>query len=389
MERVYEGYARDGGSVGTRNHVAVIPTVGCVNEVARRIAEQVEGVIPLLHHQGCCQLSPDIETITRVLVGLGRNPNVAGVLLINLGCQAVNLDRVRAGIEESTETHAVSLQELGGITNTTARGVELARQMVTKLKNERSKTGLDSLVVGLKCGASGATSGVASNPAIGVAVDMLVDEGATVVFGETTEALGAEDVLSKRAASPEIARSILSKISEMEERAKSIGVDMRGSQPTPGNIRAGLTTIEDKSLGAVIKTGTRTIQGVLEYGERPQGKGLYFMDTPGREIEMLTGLAAGGCEVIVFSTGVGAPQGFPIVPVIKVSGNENTCRHLAEHIDIDVSGIVRGEQTLEEAGQRIFDEIIQVASGRQVKAERLGYDIWGVNLGIYMKGPVI
>ena len=218
---------------------------------------------------------------------------------------------------------------------------------------------------------------------------MLVDEGATVVFGETTEALGAEDVLSKRAASPEIARSILSKISEMEERAKSIGVDMRGSQPTPGNIRAGLTTIEDKSLGAVIKTGTRTIQGVLEYGERPQGKGLYFMDTPGREIEMLTGLAAGGCEVIVFSTGVGAPQGFPIVPVIKVSGNENTCRHLAEHIDIDVSGIVRGEQTLEEAGQRIFDEIIQVASGRQVQAERLGYDKWGVNLGIYMKGPVI
>ena len=175
----------------------------------------------------------------------------------------------------------------------------------------------------------------------------------------------------------------------MERRANTMGVDMRGGQPTEGNIRGGLTTIEEKSLGAIVKSGTLPIDGVVEYGERPGGPGLYFMDSPGREMEFLTGLASVGCQVMLFSTGIGAPQGFPLSPVIKISGNELTCTRLAEYIDIDVSGIVTGGETAEYAGKRVYESVLRVFSGEQVKAEILDYDGSGVNCNIYTVGPTI
>jgi len=383
------GYLRGDGSVGVRNYVAIIPTVGCANEVARRIAMNVNGAVPILHHQGCSQLPPDLKMVTEVLSGLGKNPNVASVLLISLGCESVKAEEIAEKVR-GKPVEIVRLREVGGVTKAVSRGISIAHKLAmdaSKVKREDAK--VSDLVVGVKCGASDTTSGIASNPAVGAAVDKLIQEGATVIFGETTEVIGAEHILARRAANKKVADKLLDKVSNMEKRAKSFGVDMRGGQPTEGNIRGGLTTIEEKSLGAIVKSGTKIIQDVLEYGERPTKPGLYFMDSPGREMEFLTGVVAAGCQIVLFSTGLGAPQGFPIAPVIKISGNPNTCKHLNEHIDIDVSSIIQGEETVKEAGDRIFDEIIKVAGGKKVKAELLGYDKHGVNSDIYFMGPVI
>ena len=370
------GYTRMTGAMGARNHVALIPTVGCANAFVRKIGQQVPGTVPILHHQGCAQLKPDLDQVTRTLIGLGINPNVAGVVVVSLGCESVAPQEVVDGIAASGKPVALlSLQEEGGFAKALRRGVDVASQMcVEALAQAREPFALADLVLGIKCGASDTTSGLVANPVLGVVVDRVVDAGGTVIFGETTEIIGAEHLLAKRAVNQRVARRVYEIVARMEGKAKAMGVDMRGSQPTGGNIRGGLTSIEEKSLGAIVKGGSRPLQGVLEYGERPSGKGLYFMDSPGMEIVYLTGPAAGGVHVLLFSTGLGAPQGFPLYPVIKVCGNERTTRHLAEYIDVDVSPVLRGEETLDEAGDRLFTELVQVVSGKQTKAEALGFD---------------
>jgi len=385
----FQGYVRKDGSIGVRNYVAVIPTVGCVNEAARRIASEVNEAAPFLHHQGCCQLSPDIVLISKVLAGIGLNPNVGAVLLVSLGCESLSAKKVKDSISRHKPVVLVRLQELGGLTKTVEEGIQHARKLARDIRQKRTHVNIRELTIGIKCGASDATSGLASNPAIGCAVDILVDKGATVIFGETTEVLGAEHILMKRAASEQVGKKIFEKVLEMEERVKAFGVDMRGGQPTSGNIEGGISTIEEKSLGAIVKGGSRPIRNVLEYGEKPPGPGLYFMDSPGREMEFLTGVVSGGSQIILFSTGVGAPQGFPVTPVVKITGNRQTSKNLAEHMDIDVSAVIDGSETVEEAGKRIVDTIIEVSSGKSVKAEIVGYDSAGVNTNIYVTGPVI
>ncbi len=384
-----QGYLRPNGPAGARNYVAVVPTVGCVNEIARRIAEAVPEARPMLHHQGCCQLPTDVTMVTDVLVGVCRNPNVGAVVLVSLGCESVAAEQIVAAVEPDKPVELVRVQAMGGITVATDRGIEAARRLAASLDTPRNETPLSDLIVGVKCGASDTTSGLASNTAVGAAVDLLIDAGATVVFGETTEVIGAEHILVRRAVSEPVAIKLLACVAAMEDRASASGVDMRGGQPTEGNIRGGLTTIEEKSLGAIVKSGTLPLTDVVLYGERPRSPGLYFMDSPGREMEFLTGLASAGCQVMLFSTGIGAPQGFSLAPVIKISGNENTCQKLAEYIDLDVSGIVAGTETTVQAGQRVFDSIVRVFSGEQVKAEVLGYDSSGVNSNIYTVGPTI
>ncbi len=385
----FRGYIRNDGSAGVRNYVAVIPTVGCVNEVARRIASKVKQAAPFLHHQGCCQLAPDIDTVKRVLVGIGNNPNVGAMLLVSLGCESVVAEEVRDLINPGKPVSLVRFQELGGFNRTVSEGVRNARALSRRIRQKRSEADISSLTVGIKCGASDATSGIASNPAVGCAVDSLIDAGATVIFGETTEVLGAEHILANRAASTPVGEKILERVLSMEKRANACGVDMRGGQPTPGNIRGGITTIEEKSMGAVVKGGSRPIKGVLEYGEWPDSAGLYFMDSPGREMEFLTGVVSGGSQIVLFTTGVGAPQGFSIAPVVKITGNGWTYRKLSDHMDIDVSGIIEGCETVPEAARRIVGVILAVASGKRVKAEIAGYDAAGVNANIYVNGPVI
>ncbi len=382
------GYKRKNGIVGTRNYVGILSTVVCANEVADAISRQVQGTVAFLHRQGCCQTSIDIERVNGTLSRLGRNPNLYGVVLISLGCESTDVSAVAQEIASSgKEVEVVVIQEVGGAAHSTARGVLAAQKLVSAASNlKREPCPASSIVLGLKCGSSDTTSGLAPNPALGIASDMLIEAGATSVLGEVTEFIGAEHLLAKHAKDPRVGQQILDLVKRMEDRAKAVGVDIRGGQPTGGNIKGGLTTIEEKSLGAIAKAGNAPIQAVYEYGEIPQTKGLVVMDSPGREPEILTGLASAGCNVIAFTTGRGAPQGFPFVPVIKITGNSRTWEHLQDHMDLDVSAVMRGDETLPEAGKRIFQEILEVASGKMTKAEISGYT---KAMDIYTVGPVI
>jgi len=384
----FMGYQRMNGTVGTRNYVGILSTVVCANEVADAVSRQVQGTVAFLHQQGCCQTSVDIERVTNTLSRLGQNPNLYGVILISLGCESTDVSRVAETIASNGKpVEVVVIQETGGAARSIAEGVLVAQKLVQEASAmARVPCPVNRLVLGLKCGSSDTTSGLAPNPALGITSDLLVEAGATSVLGEVTEFIGAEHLLARHAKSPEIGQKIIDLVERMENRAKSAGVDIRGGQPTGGNIKGGLTTIEEKSLGAIAKAGNAPIQAVYEYGEIPQEKGLVVMDSPGREPEILTGLAACGCNVIAFTTGRGAPQGFPFVPVIKITGNQNTWEKLQDHMDLNVSGVMEGTETLPAAGKRIYDDILEVASGKLTKAEISGYT---KAMDIYTVGPVI
>ena len=239
----------------------------------------------------------------------------------------------------------------------------------------------------IKCGASDTTSGMASNCVIGYIADKLVDLGATVIFGETTEFIGGEHLLARRAVTPEVGQKIFDIVNAMEARAKSLGCDMRKGQPTPGNIAGGLSSIEEKTLGAIVKSGTRPIQGVLEYPELvTTHKGLWIKDTPGREPEILTGMAATGAQFMMFSTGRGAPQGFPSMPVIKVCGNPNTFERMKNDMDINAGLIITGEKTIDQVGEEAFQKLLRVLGGEMTKNEAIKYF---TSIDIHCLGPVI
>jgi altronate dehydratase large subunit len=386
-ERSFEGYLRRDGRAGTRNLVGILATVVCANEVADAIQRQVPGTAAFMHQQGCSQSPVDIATVSRALAGLGGNPNLASVLLVSLGCESVEVEAVARAIEAGGKrVERVVIQELGGASKAIARGRALAQELVAEAAPWRRQTcPASQLVLGLKCGSSDTTSGLFANPALGVASDLLVGAGGTSVLGEVTEFIGAEHLLAGHAADPSIARKILALVERMEARAKAGGCDIRGGQPTGGNIKGGITTLEEKSLGAITKAGRSPIRGVFEYGAAPDVKGLVVMDSPGREPELLTGLAAAGCTLIAFTTGRGAPQGFPFVPVVKITGNGRTWAQLPEHMDVDVSGMADGLR-LAEAGERIYASLLQAASGRPTKAELTGYTR---SMDIYTVGPVL
>ena len=225
------------------------------------------------------------------------------------------------------------------------------------------------LIFGVKCGGSDATSGVASNAAVGEAVDRIIEAGGTAIFSETTEILGAEHILARRAVSEEVAKKIYKAVHDNEKMAMAAGVDLLGVNPVPDNIRGGISTIEEKSLGAILKAGSSPIQDVLGYGERPRHPGLYFMDSPSAATEVLTGLSAAGAQMILFSTGTGNPVGNPISPVLKITSNPRTVARMKEHIDVDVSEILTGNMSMREAGDRILQAIISVSNGHLTKAD--------------------
>jgi altronate dehydratase large subunit len=384
----FQGFRRKDGSVGIRNYIGILSTVVCANEVADEISMQVSGTAAFTHHQGCAQTPVDIKRVNETLIGLGRNPNLAAVLLVSLGCESTAVEEVARAISEAGKpVEIIVIQDIGGAAKSIAEGTLLAQNMVQEAsKIQKAPCPVSDLVLGLKCGSSDTTSGLASNPALGIASDLIVEAGATSILGEVTEFIGAEHLLALHAKDEHVRNQILDLVKRMESRAKSVGEDIRGGQPTGGNIKGGLTTIEEKSLGAIAKAGTAPIQAVYEYGEAPLAKGLVVMDSPGREPELLTGLAAAGSTVIAFATGRGAPQGFPFVPVVKITGNPLTWHRLRDHMDIDVSAVMEGEESLREAGKRIFQEILDVASGKLTKAEISGYT---KAMDIYTIGPVL
>lgn len=375
-----QGYRRSNGQLGIRNHILILPTSVCATTVAFNIAAQVPGAIALPNQHGCCQIGADYEQTFRTLIGLGKNPNVAAVLVVGLGCEGIPIQGTADEILKTGKpVQAIIIQENGGTLKTTALGIQIASEMarsVSLIKSE--EVSLSELFLGIECGGSDFTSGLASNPAVGTASDLLVRAGGTAILSETTEFIGAEHVLAKRAKSPEIAHKLIQIVEQTELRAKQLNVDLRDGQPTPGNIAGGISSIEEKSLGCIYKAGHSPIQDVLPYGEAPQAKGLYIMDTPGQDVESMAGMLAGGATILVFTTGRGTPTGSPIAPVIKITANGQTYRNMEDNIDMDLSSIISGEETIEQAGERIFTEMIEVANGRLTKSESLGHREFGI-----------
>lgn len=375
------GYVRPNGAVGIRNHLLVVPTVVCANQVAVRIAESVPDAVAIPHQHGCSQIGEDKRRTFETLAGTGKNPNVGGVLVIGLGCEVVDPRELADAISRTGKpVEVLDIQTEGGTIRTIQKGVEIARRIRRELDRvPRHNIPIGELVLGVKCGGSDATSGLASNPALGAAADRLIAAGGTVVIGETTEIIGAEHVLARRAATPEVAEKLYAIVDRFEREIARTGADMRGGNPSPGNIAGGLSTIEEKSLGCISKCGTAPLKGVIEYAEPVPGKGLYFMDSPGNDIECVSGMAASGVHLICFTTGRGTPTGSAVVPVVKITANRSVYKHMADNMDVDVSPLLEGNMSLEEAGARIWDAVVRTACGELTKAEFLGHREFGIN----------
>ena len=385
MDMTFQGYRRPDGKVGTRNHVLILPTSICAAQVAYEVARSVPGCVAACHAYGCCQMGADARLTFRTLLNTAGNPNVGAILVVGLGCEGLEPLTLLQAVESlGKPARGVVIQEEGGSPKAVQRGTVVAGRMADALAADRREAvPVASLVLGLECGGSDATSGLAANPALGAASDLLIAVGGTCILSETTESIGAEHVLARRAVSEAVRQRLLRIVRACEERAVTMGEDLRGSQPTPGNLAGGISTLEEKSLGCIHKAGSAPIQGVLEYGEIPKGTGLYVMDTPGMDVESMVGLAAGGVQATVFTTGRGTPTGNPVMPVIKATANRRTAERMADNIDLDLSGVIDGTLTIAQAGQRIFDALRAVASGKLTKAEVLGHG----EFSIYRVGP--
>ena len=384
----FYGFTREDGSAGIRNYIAVIPTVFCANEVVAEICKGNAIARPLIHNEGCGQVGFDIRIVTKILIGMGLNPNSGAVLLVSLGCEGVSIEEVHQAIKKEKKwVEKISIHKSGGMKRTIKEGHRIIKEMSHYLsRQKRVLQPFEKMRLAIKCGSSDTSSGIAANPATGKAVDDLIDLGVTVVFGETTELIGAEKILMERCFDDAVRKKLIKIIEDMERGITKTVFEIRGTQPSPGNIAGGLSTIEEKSLGAISKSGSKTIMDILEYGDRVTGSGLYIMDSPGKEDEYLTGVCSCGANIVVFTSGGGAPQGFPLIPVIKVASNPKKVQAMREHVDIDVSGILTGNERLANASQRIKKKIFKVCSGEEVAAERNRYDR---TVGIYTKYPTI
>jgi altronate dehydratase large subunit len=389
MTQAFLGYRRAGGQVGVRNHVLVVPTVICAAVVAERIAAAIAPIGAALPHlAGCGQIGPDLSVTHDTLAAYTRHPNVGAVIVVALGCEQVVAQYLADSARQAgKDARIVSIQGEGGTVRATARGIEIARELAAALgRVERAWCPASSLVLSVKCGGSDYTSGLASNPVVGRVADTLVDMGGAVVLGEIAEIMGAEHLLAARASTPAAAAHLLRVVSRVEAEAMALGLDIRGTQPSPGNIRGGLTTIEEKSLGATHKAGHRTrLEEVVPYAGRITRPGLTVMDTPGLDVESVTGMVGGGAQLVLFTTGLGTPTGNPIAPVIKITGNARTAETMADNTDIDVSGILTHAESFESAAARVFEEMCEVASGRPAAAERLGHR----EFAIHRRNPTI
>ena len=367
------GYRRENGRVGVRNHVIVLPVDDISNAACEAVANNIKGTMALPHSYGRLQYGEDLELHFRTMIGTGSNPNVAAVVVI--GIEENWTKKIADGIAETGKPVAGFSIEGFGDLETVRRASWKAKEFVqwaSELRQEPVTP--EDLVVSIKCGESDTTTGLASCPTVGVAVDRLIEDGATVFFGETSELTGGEHLVAERMATPELRERFQKIYDDYVELIEEQSENLLGSQPTQGNIAGGLSTIEEKALGNIEKTGTGPIIGVLEPAETPQdGPGLYFMDSSSAAAEHVTLMGAGGAVLHMFPTGQGNVIGNPIVPVIKVSGNPNTVRTMGEHVDVDVSGLLSRELTLPEAGDLLMEHVARTANGRLTAAEALGH----------------
>ncbi len=370
----FMGYTRPDGSVGVRNYLLILSVVSCANSTARKIAAAFPDAALITPAGGCAHLPDEAALVLKTLAGHALNPNVGAVLVVGLGCENISADAIVQQVKAAGKpADSVIIQETGGTRATVAAGREKARTLLRQIAElKREPHDLSELVIGLECGGSDAASGISANPALGLCSDRLVALGATTILAEMAELIGAEQILARRAATPQVAKEILQLVHCAEDLFLSRGFDIRSTNPSPGNKTGGLTTLEEKSLGAAHKAGTSPIVETVGYGERPTKKGLIIMDTPAADVESVGGMVAGGAQIVVFTTGRGNPIGSPVAPVIKVVSNSETARRMPENIDVNAGTILDGTQTMAEVAEKILQAILHAANGEPVAAEREG-----------------
>ena len=387
--RSFRGYRRKDGRAGVRNYIGVLTSVNCSATVARHIAEaaektglldgfdNVDGVVPITHASGCGMAGEGegFNLLRRTLWGTAANPNFGAILLVGLGCEVLQISRLKAdyGIAGSAEFESFTIQDVGGTRRAIAEGLDRLRALLPELnKATRTEMAASELVLGLQCGGSDAWSGVTSNPALGNASDRLVNLGGTVILSETPEIYGAEHLLYARARSPDVSAKLRARLDWWERYTQINGAEMNNN-PSPGNKAGGLSTILEKSLGAVAKSGTSPLNDVIEYARPVTERGLVFMDSPGFDPCSATGQVASGATMIAFTTGRGSAYGCKPSPSIKLSSNSELYARMKDDIDLDCGTIATGEATIEQKGDEILDYLLKVASGRKSKSEELGY----------------
>ncbi|KMK64972.1 UxaA family hydrolase [Puniceibacterium sp. IMCC21224] len=387
--KTFMGYLRADGQVGTRNYIGIVTSVNCSATVARAVADHfnrsdelaawpnVDGVVALTHGSGCA-MSTKTEgyaILQRVLSGYAQNPNFAGILMIGLGCETNQIAPIveKFGLKEGAFLRTMTIQQLGGTRRTVKQASEMIREMLPEISAmQREEVPLSGLKLALQCGGSDGYSGISANPALGVASDLVVRNGGTSVLSETPEIYGAEHLLTRRAVTPAVAQKLMDRIAWWRAYTERHEAELNNN-PSHGNKLGGLTTILEKSLGAVAKGGTMPLMAVYEYAELVRTPGFVFMDTPGYDPVAVTGQVAGGCNLIVFTTGRGSVSGFKPAPCIKVATNTEMYTRMDEDMDINCGGIVTGDDSIEQAGQRLFDMILDVASGRHTMSEDQGF----------------
>ena len=388
QQATFEGFRRSNGKVGTRNYIAILTSVNCSASAARFMAQEIErsgilndyphidGVIPLVHGGGCALdiKGEGYEILKRTQWGYACNPNMAGVVMVGLGCEGFQISRWKDayGITESDMFRTMTIQEVGGTKKTVEAGVEAIKTMLPTANAARRQTvPASELMLALQCGGSDGYSGITANPALGAAVDLLVQHGGTAILSETPEVYGAEHLLTRRAATPEIGKKLVDMIHWWEDYTARNKMEMNNN-PSPGNKAGGLTTILEKSLGATAKGGTKTMTGVYHYAEQVTAKGFVYMDTPGYDPVAATGQVAGGANILAFTTGRGSAYGCKPTPSVKLATNSEIYRKMIDDMDINCGDIVDGV-SVEDKGKEIFDVLLRVASGEQSKSEQMGY----------------
>ncbi|HEX9976110.1 MAG TPA: UxaA family hydrolase [Dehalococcoidales bacterium] len=365
----FMGFRRKDGQSGIRNHVLVMSSICCANGVVEAIGRALPDVVTVLHAYGCGCAPEDFQVSLRTLSGLINNPNVGAVLVIGLGCEGLNSGLlVQAARNKPAE--ALVIQKSGGSAPTIGRGIEIATRFLKDLRTQkREPAPVSELTVGLECGGSDAFSGITANPAVGAAADCFVARGGTVMLAETTEMIGTVHILKRRSATPAVAKKVEQLVNGCERMVRAALGERAGMVIAPGNIEGGLSSITEKSLGCIMKGGTTPIREVIDYACRPTQRGLIIMDTPGYDIDSMAGLAAGGAQLILFTTGRGSIAGFPAIPVIKVASNSHTYQNMPGDMDINAGRIIDKDKTIDEVGQEIFDLALRVANGGLTCAE--------------------
>jgi altronate hydrolase len=382
------GYPRSDGRAGTRNYIAVVAASNCAAHTSELIAQSfagenlppnVDGIVAFPHGEGCGQaMGPDTEQLQRTLEGVLDHPNISAALILGLGCEVNQIDHYLGRSTNGAQgapagLQGLTLQDSGG----TLGAVEAARNSIRRsieraAAEKRVEIPLSKIVLGLNCGGSDSFSGITANPALGYCCDLLVEQGGAAVLAETTEIFGAEHLLLRRARNADVAKKLLDCIEQYKRYLRQFGGSFNDN-PSPGNKEGGLSNILEKSLGAVAKAGTSPLEDVLDYSQRVRTAGFVFMNTPGYDPVSLTGLAAGGANLIAFTTGRGSAIGFPSIPVLKISSNTHTSKRMTGNMDINAGRIADGGATIEQVGREIFDALVRVASGERTLAEKLGH----------------